>query len=74
MNTFITGIIKGKMDDLWNYRLVSLTLIPGKMLEQLILEMLSRHIKEKKIIKRSQHGFIKEQSCLTNLKIFYNED
>lgn len=33
-----------------NFRLVSLTLVPRKMMEQLILEIISRHMKDKKII------------------------
>ncbi|KAK4826426.1 hypothetical protein QYF61_008959 [Mycteria americana] len=69
-------VFKGRLDekeDPENYRLVSLTLIPGKVMEQLFLETISRHIKDKKIIRSSQHGFAKGKSCLTNLIIFYNE-
>jgi len=36
-----------KKGDLRNYRLVSLTLIPGEVLEQLILEAVSKHKKDK---------------------------
>ena len=36
--------------DLGNYMLVSLTTIPGKMKEQIILETISKHIKNKKVI------------------------
>lgn len=43
-----------------NYRLLSLTLIPGKVIEQLILEVISRHVK-KKVVANSQHGFMKEK-------------
>jgi len=31
---------------------------PGKMMEQLILQTLSRLMKDKKVIGNSQHGFI----------------
>lgn len=42
-------------------------------MEQLILETLSRHVKEKKTIRNSWCGFAKEKSCLTNLMNFYDE-
>ena len=64
---------KGKKEDPGNYRLVSLTLIPGKVTEQLILETISRHMNNKKIIRSSQQGFTKGKSCMTNLINFYDE-
>jgi len=63
---------KGKKEDPGNYRPVSLTSIPGKMMEQLILEVVIKQMEEKKAIRSSQHGFTKEKSCLTNLISFYN--
>ncbi|KGL72744.1 RNA-directed DNA polymerase from mobile element jockey, partial [Tinamus guttatus] len=36
---------KGKRDDLGNYRPVSLTSIPGKVMAQLFLETISRYVK-----------------------------
>jgi len=40
-------------------------------MEQLILGPISRPIKDKKIIRSSQHGFIK--SCMIKLIKFYDE-
>ncbi|GAB0179468.1 mitochondrial enolase superfamily member 1 [Grus japonensis] len=62
---------KGKNEDPGNYRPVSLTSIPGKVMEQLILEVTSKHVEEK-VVRGGQHGFPKGKSCLTNLTAFYN--
>ena len=48
-------------------------MIPGKVMEKLILETISRHMNNKKIIRISQHGFTKGKSCMTNLINFYDE-
>jgi len=50
---------KGRKDDPGNYRLVSLTFIPGKVMEQLIQEVIIKQVEEKKVIGSSQHGFTK---------------
>jgi len=69
----VTPIFKnGKKDDPGNYRPVILTSIPGKVMEQLILDVIIKQVEEKKVIRNSQHGFIKVKSCLTNLIAFYN--
>ncbi|KFP33247.1 RNA-directed DNA polymerase from mobile element jockey, partial [Colius striatus] len=41
---------KGRKDDSGNYRPVSLTSIPGKVMEQLILNAITEHMKEKMVI------------------------
>lgn len=61
-----------KKKDLGNYRAVSLTSVPGKMMEQIIPETISRHVKNKMIWSK-QNVFAKEISCLTNLIAFYDE-
>ena len=61
---------KCKKADLGSYRLLSLTSIPRKMMEQLVLDTLSKPLEEKKVIGRSQHGSTKGKSCLPNLTAF----
>jgi len=49
---------KGKKEDLGNYRPVNLSSIPGKAMKQLILDVISKQVEEKQVI-RSQHGLTK---------------
>lgn len=52
---------------------VSFTLISEKVMEQVVLEIISRHMGDKKIIRNSQHGFTQGKSSLTNLTTFYDK-
>ena len=63
---------KGRKEDPGNYRPVSLTSVPGKTMERIILSELSWQVQCGQGIRASQHGFRKGRSCLTNLISFYD--
>ena len=64
---------KGGRDDPGNYRPVSLTSVPCKMMESLIKEKIVAHLEKNGLISRTQHGFMRGRSCTTNLVDFMNK-
>lgn len=67
--TGITPLFRKSKEDTENCRLISLTTAP----EEILLETISKHIKDKKVTGHSQHVFIKGKLCLTNLTVFCDE-
>lgn len=59
-----------KKEYIGNYKIVSLTTVSEMVIEQILLEAISKNTKNKKVTGNSQHGFIKGKLCLTNLMGF----
>lgn len=53
---------KDMREDLGNYTPVSLTSVPGKITEKMILGTTERHSKNSTVNRHSQHGFTKGKS------------
>lgn len=49
----------------------NLTSLSRKVIQQINLETISKHVKDENVMGSIQHGFTKEKSCLTNLTAYY---
>ena len=70
--TVVPVFRKGK-EDPDNYMLVSLTSVPGKIMEKVILGVTEKHLRDNTVIGHSQHGFTRGKSCSANLISFYDK-
>ena len=62
---------KGKKSDPANYRPISLTSIPCKVMEKLLKERIMSHLVNNSLLNESQHGFRSNKSTTTNLLEFF---
>jgi len=62
---------KSWKEDPGNYRPVSLTLVPGKVMEQIIFSAIRQQVQDNQVIMPSQYGFMKGRSYLSNLKFYH---
>ena len=61
---------KGDKSDPANYRPISLTSICGKLMESEIKDQIMHHLVRQNPLNSSQHGFLANKSCLTNLNLW----
>ena len=64
---------KGRKDDPGSYRSISLTSVPWKVMEWIILGAIVDQLKVNQGIRPSQHGFMNGRSCPTNLMSSYDK-
>ena len=64
---------KGQKDDSGSYTSISLTSVPGKVMEWIILGTIMEQLKVNQGTKPSQHVFVNGRSCLTSLISNYDK-
>ncbi|XP_059824288.1 uncharacterized protein LOC132393277 [Hypanus sabinus] len=64
---------KGSRDSPGHYRPVSLTSVVGKLKEKILRGRIYEHLERHKMIKNSQHGFVKGRSCPASLIEFFED-
>ena len=70
----VTPIYKsGKKSDPLNYRPISLTSVPCKVMERLIRDKIMDHLESNNLLSKHQHGFRSNRSCLTQLLEYFQE-
>ena len=64
--TVIPIFKKGKRTDPANYRPVSLTSVLSKVMERILSEDITKHLKNNALMSADQHGFAMGKSTVTN--------
>ena len=64
---------KGSKRDPGNYRPISLTSIPCKVMESIIKDQVVNHLVTNSLLNKTHHGFMKRKSCVTNLLEFFKK-
>jgi len=64
---------KGNAGDLINYRPISLTCVPSKIMERIITSRMLNHLYLNNILCSAQHGFLRRRSTSTNLLECFND-
>lgn len=64
---------KGSRTTALNYRPVSLTSVPCKLMEKVLRKEIVDHLESKNLLKSYQHGFRSGRSCLTQLLEYLEE-
>ena len=64
---------KSCKEDLGSYRPASLTSVPGKVIEQIILSAITGRVWDNQVVRPSEHGLVKGRSCLITLISFYDK-
>lgn len=63
---------KRKIEDLGSYKPVSVTSLPSKIMEHILLETILMQTKDGELTGNSQHDFTRGKLCLTDLLAFCN--
>ena len=64
---------KGKKSNPLNYRPISLTSVPCKVMEKIIRNKIVDHLESNHLLSKHQHGFRSNRSCLTQLLEYFTE-
>jgi len=68
LSAHVTPVFKrGQSGDISNYRPISLTCVPSKILERIIANKILDHLYLNNILCKAQHGFVRRRSTCTNL-------